>query len=169
MSEVPSPRALAAAAAPARSASTRKPAVPNTAAPATKVQVPIAGLPKIARVLEVDCRPYFVVIAYPAFVGFAARAWPTGSPEVLTFLDDGGEHRFVVMLMSAYRAALGALEVTGEIDERHYLRRHEDVRSGIKAEIVESATRHYIVQGYFEERDVRFPEPRPQRVPSSAD
>jgi hypothetical protein len=121
------------------------------------VQLPVADLPKIIEVLAVGDEPRFVVLQYRDFVRFAARAEAQDAPDVISVLDVGDDHAFVVVGYEALRRALLDLEITGEIDERAYLERHGDVAAAVARGALRCGAEHYIIQGYFERRMVRFP------------
>jgi hypothetical protein len=122
-------------------------------------------LPEIVNLLRVGRAPGFVVLRYAGFVNFAAAAGDVQAPDVAAVLDcranhkaeHEAEHEFAVLRVAAYRQFLSRAHLTGEVDEAHYRDRHPDVAAAITQGRVASATRHYLVQGYFERRAVRFP------------
>jgi hypothetical protein len=119
--------------------------------------VAITLLPKIIEILRVNDQPHFLVFAYDQFVPFAAAAGAeNGAPDVVAALDRDKEHVFVVVRCDEFRAFLSRLEIVGAIDEGHYLRKHPDVKASLDQGQLSSGTFHYVNQGYFEQRDVRF-------------
>jgi hypothetical protein len=120
------------------------------------VQLPIADLPTIVEVLAVGEEPCFVVLRYRDFVRFAAIIEAEHTPDVVTVLDVGGEHAFVVVRYEVLRRALLSLEISGDIDERAYLEQHRDVAEAVARGALRCGAEHYIFQGYFERRMVRF-------------
>jgi hypothetical protein len=121
------------------------------------VQLPVADLPTIVEVLTVGAEPRFVVLQYRDFVRFAAIAEAKYAPDVVSVLDVGGDHAFVVIGYEGLRRSLLSLEITGDIDERAYLERHRDVAAAVARGALRCGAEHYIIQGYFERRIVRFP------------
>jgi hypothetical protein len=122
---------------------------------ATKIA--ITELPKIIDLLLVDGEPCFVVLMYNQFVKFAAIASPNSSPDVVSVLNYNKEHAFVIISYDEFRRYIKKLDVVGDIDETHYLERHKDVKIAIEQGMLRSGTQHYILQGYFERREVRIP------------
>jgi hypothetical protein len=119
--------------------------------------VAITGLPRIVETLTVDGRPQFFVLLYNEFVGFVVAASARHAPDVVSVLDHGGEHVFVVLPNDGYRAYIVGLDISGEVDEVHYLGRHTDVKVAVQQGALRSGTQHYLIQGYFERREVRIP------------
>jgi hypothetical protein len=120
------------------------------------LQFPVADLPTIIEVLAVGEEPLFIVLRYRDFVRFAAVAEAKHTPDVIAVLDVEGEHAFVVVSYIALRSALLSLEITGEIDELAYLEKHKDVAVAVARGALRCGAEHYIIQGYFEQRMVRF-------------
>ena len=121
------------------------------------MKVAIRQLPRIVEILAVNGEPQFVVLQYDEFVRLAAVASGPRTPDIVAILDHGGEHVFVVLSSDHHRRFIGMLDVAGEIDEAHYLDKHKDVKIAIDQRRLRSGTQHYLRQGYFERRDVRFP------------
>lgn len=125
----------------------------------TEVQrsrISIHWLPRIEATLDIEGVPQFAVVSYADFIRVSAAATAGDVPDLSAVLDVAGEHVLVVLQWGAYRTFLSQFEVTGRVDERDYLQRHEDVRSAVERGDVVSATEHYVVQGYFEQRPVRL-------------
>lgn len=116
----------------------------------------IADLPKIVEVLSVGEEPKFVVLTYRDFVRFATAVSAEHAPDVITVLDAAGEHEFVVIAYEGLRSALLRLDINGGIDERAYLERYTDVADAVARGALACGAEHYVLQGYFEQRMVRF-------------
>ena len=118
--------------------------------------IPISRLPLIVQTLAVGDATQFVVLGYEAFVTFVADTAPARAPDVAAVLDHRDEHAFVILLFNQFTAYIKTLEISGTIDERHYLTVHPDVRLAVDRGHLQSATEHYIIAGYFERRTVKF-------------
>ena len=125
--------------------------------------IPISRLPRIVETLLVDGATQFVVLEYEEFVTFVADTAPARAPEVVAVLDHRGEHAFVILPFIPFTSFVTTLDFSGTIDERHYLTAHPDVRAAVDQGRLQSATRHYIISGYFERRAVRF-QRRPEQT-----
>ena len=119
--------------------------------------VAITELPRIVETLTVDGRPQFFVLPYDGSVRFVAAVSAGQAPDVVSVLDHGGEHVFVILPNDWYRVYIVGLDIAGEVDEAHYLDVHEEVKFAVEQGGLRSGTHHYLIQGYFERREVRFP------------
>lgn len=119
--------------------------------------VAISELPRIVEVLSAIDRPLFVILEYDEFVRFVVAASGGLAPDIVSVVDYRGEHAFVVLPWAHYRTYIGLINVLGEINETHYLERHYDVRAAVEQGSLASGTSHYLMQGYFERREVQFP------------
>jgi hypothetical protein len=120
------------------------------------MQLLVADLPTIVEVLTVGEEPRFIVLQYRDFVRFASIAEGKHTPDVITVLDVEGEHAFVVISYEGLLRTLLSLEITGGIDESAYLEQHKDVAEAVARGALRCGAEHYILQGYFERRMVRF-------------
>jgi hypothetical protein len=121
------------------------------------MKVAIAQLPRIVEILTVDGTPRFVVLLYREFVRFVVAASGGYAPDIVSILDHGGEHVFVILPSDHYRMYIGMLDICDQVDESHYLEKHSDVRAAVAQGRLDSGTQHYLISGYFERREVRFP------------
>jgi hypothetical protein len=119
--------------------------------------VTVADLPRIAEILHVDATPYFLVFPYTPYVRFVVAASPWSAPNVVALLDVAGEHAFVVVRCEDFRSYLGQLDISGSVDEAHYLAKHADVRLAVERGQLRSGTQHYLISGYFERRVALLP------------
>lgn len=118
--------------------------------------VGIAQLPRIVETLSISGKPQFVVLYYNEFVRLAAAAPGRHAPDIVSVLDHGDEHLFVILTSDSHRMYISTLDISGEVDEAHYLDKHKDVKAAIEQGRLRSGTQHYLRQGYFERREVRF-------------
>jgi hypothetical protein len=121
--------------------------------------IPITQLPRIVETLAVNGKPQFVILQYDEFVKVAAAASGRHTPDLVSVLDHGGEHVFVILTSDSHRMYISTLDISGEVDEAHYLNKHKDVKATIDQGRLRSGTQHYLRQGYFERREVRFRAP----------
>lgn len=125
-------------------------------AKATPPALALTELPPIVEILSVGAEGSLVVLHYVDFVQFAARSLPVPAPEVAAVLDHAEEHAFIILALSEYQSHFRKLSITGSINEQHYLSKYPDIATAVRDGHLTSGTEHYIVQGYFERRDVRF-------------
>jgi hypothetical protein len=128
-------------------------AEPATTAPPT---LALTELPPIVEILSAGAEGGLIVLRYPDFVRFVARALPVPAPDVTAVLDHGDEHAFAILALSDYQSHIRKLCITGNIDEQHYLTKYPDIAAAVRAGQLTSGTYHYIIQGYFERREVKF-------------
>jgi hypothetical protein len=119
--------------------------------------VAITLLPRIVETLSAAVTQDFVILRYDEFVRFAVAASAGRVPDVVAVLDHADEHVFVILPIDRYRTYISTLDITGGVDEVHYLDKHKDVKGAIEQGRLHSGTQHYRIQGYFERREVRFP------------
>jgi hypothetical protein len=112
-------------------------------------------LPPIVELLLVGQHPYFVVLAYPAWVRLVATEAAPVPPDVVAVLDAGDEHGFVILRFTAFREYIGEFTIDGAIDEARYLRKYADVAQAVEQGMLQTATEHFIRQGYFERREAQ--------------
>ncbi len=117
----------------------------------------ITDLPTILDVLHVSGAPNFVVLRYRDYIRFAALAGTDHAPEVVSVLDAGGEHEFVIVAFDAYWRGLISLDIVGHIDEASYLAWNPDVATAVERGEVTSGNDHYLFQGYLERRRATLP------------
>lgn len=116
----------------------------------------LTDLPPIVEILSVGAEGKLVVLRYADFVQLAARTLPIPAPDVAAVLDHSGEHAFAILALSDYQSHIRKLRITGNIDEQHYLSKYPDIAAAVRAGQLTSGTYHYIIQGYFERREVKF-------------
>jgi hypothetical protein len=119
-------------------------------------ELALTELPPIVEILSVGVEGKLVVLRYTDFVQFAARALPVPAPDVAAVLDHSDEHAFAILALSDYQSHIRKLRITGNIDEQHYLSKYPDIAAAVRAGQLTSGTYHYIIQGYFERREVKF-------------
>jgi hypothetical protein len=124
--------------------------------------VAITELPKIIKTLQVNETPYFFVLLYDQFIKFVVAASETKVP------DFDKEHVFIIVECEEFRSYLGRLDIAGNVDEEHYLSKYPDVKIAVDQGLLINGTHHYVGQGYFERREVKFPlsndEPKQERM-----
>ena len=119
--------------------------------------VAINRLPQIVDTLSVNGRPEFFVLHYDEFVRFVIVASGGLALDVVSILDCDGKHVFAILRGDHYATYIPMLDVFGEVDEAHYLDKHRDVKAAVSRGELRNGTQHYLIQGYFERREVRFP------------
>jgi len=113
--------------------------------------VSIFDLPRIAGVINVEGRPFRFILPYRdviKLIGF----YGLNIPNIDSIIDGPSGHDFIVIDAAIYSAFFSKLSISGSIDERRYLSVHDDVKSGMKNGVVNSARDHFLFQGYLEGR-----------------
>jgi len=78
-------------------------------------------------------------------------------PEIEAVLNETGKPQFVVIRFERFRNFIRKLQISGQIDEQDYLKRHPDVAKAVAEHRYPNGTDHYIKAGYVEKRGARLP------------
>lgn len=125
--------------------------------------VTVADLPILVEALDGSGSENYAIVDYNSFIRFMDLCL-SADEVALDFiwddkfrtLDVEGEHRFIILTMLTLRQLVTASRAQGKVDERYYLDRHKDVAAAIEQGALQSATQHYLIQGYFERRATKF-------------